>query len=297
MRLGERLGLDTGPELATLYDVSMLTYVGCPVYGNEAALLFGDDIDFRAGTYDVDLARFRHALHAPPRRSGNVGARTGWQAGDAAHGHRRTAAWSSRWRTTARPRGCWPTSSGSPPTCGPASSSLVRAMGREGGARTVSPGEQLSLAARISHVADACEVLERTVGLESGRRGDPRRAAAPTSTRSRRRARERRRGICSTASPSDSVDELLELEPIERPPLTDEELDRALEAIGDFCDLRSPCFAGHARGTADLAAAAAAAVLQLSPAPSRRCCGAPRIVHDVGRFGVPGNVLGQARPA
>ena len=47
MRLGERLGLDT-KELATLYDVSILTYVGCPVYGNEAALLFGDDIDFRA---------------------------------------------------------------------------------------------------------------------------------------------------------------------------------------------------------------------------------------------------------
>src|SRR6478736_2344139 len=53
MRLGERLALDTG-QLATLYDVSMLTYVGCPVYGNEAALLFGDDIDFRAGTYSVD---------------------------------------------------------------------------------------------------------------------------------------------------------------------------------------------------------------------------------------------------
>ena len=57
MRLGERLGLDTG-ELATLYDVSLLTYVGCPVYGNEAAMLFGDDIDFRAGTYGVDLASF-----------------------------------------------------------------------------------------------------------------------------------------------------------------------------------------------------------------------------------------------
>lgn len=55
MRLGQRLGL--GPaDLATLYDVSLLTYVGCPVYGNEAAVLFGDDIDFRAHTYDVDLA-------------------------------------------------------------------------------------------------------------------------------------------------------------------------------------------------------------------------------------------------
>ncbi len=54
MRLGERLGLGR-PELATLYDVSILTYVGCPIFGNEAALLFGDDIDFRAHTYDVDF--------------------------------------------------------------------------------------------------------------------------------------------------------------------------------------------------------------------------------------------------
>ncbi len=47
MRLGDRLGLDDA-DLAALYDVSILTYVGCPVYGNEAAALFGDDIDFRA---------------------------------------------------------------------------------------------------------------------------------------------------------------------------------------------------------------------------------------------------------
>ena len=55
MRLGHRLGL--GPEdLATLFDASVLTYVGCPVYGNEAAALFGDDIDFRARAVRVDLA-------------------------------------------------------------------------------------------------------------------------------------------------------------------------------------------------------------------------------------------------
>src|ERR1700692_1646072 len=34
MRLGDRLGLERA-ELADLYDVSILTYVGCPVHGNE----------------------------------------------------------------------------------------------------------------------------------------------------------------------------------------------------------------------------------------------------------------------
>ena len=57
MRLGERLGLDDA-ELAVLYDVSILTYVGCPVYGDESAALFGDDIDFRSRAVQVDLAGF-----------------------------------------------------------------------------------------------------------------------------------------------------------------------------------------------------------------------------------------------
>jgi hypothetical protein len=55
LRLGARLGL-TDAQLATLYDVSILTYVGCPTYGNEAATLFGDDIDFRANALLHDLA-------------------------------------------------------------------------------------------------------------------------------------------------------------------------------------------------------------------------------------------------
>src|SRR5438874_10894355 len=53
--IGDRLGLSTN-ELATVYDVSILTYVGCPTFGNEAATLFGDDIDFRANAVHVDLA-------------------------------------------------------------------------------------------------------------------------------------------------------------------------------------------------------------------------------------------------
>jgi HD-GYP domain-containing protein (c-di-GMP phosphodiesterase class II) len=85
-----------------------------------------------------------------------------------------------------------------------------------------------------------------------------------------------------------TVDELLESEPIERPPLTDEQLDAVLEAIGDFCDLRCPFFAGHSGATAELAEGAAAN-LHLTAAETtllRRAA----LVHDVGSFGVPGSV-------
>ena len=71
MRLGDRLGLDSS-QLAVLYDVSLLTYVGCPVYGNEAALVFGDDIDFRSGTYDVDLMS-RHGMRYMLSHAGEGG--------------------------------------------------------------------------------------------------------------------------------------------------------------------------------------------------------------------------------
>ncbi len=75
---------------------------------------------------------------------------------------------------------------------------------------------------------------------------------------------------------------------MERPRLTDAELDQALEAIGDFCDLRCPFFAGHARGTAGLAHAAAT-LLHLPQTEvdlTRRAA----LVHDVGRFGVPASL-------
>jgi HD-GYP domain-containing protein (c-di-GMP phosphodiesterase class II) len=86
----------------------------------------------------------------------------------------------------------------------------------------------------------------------------------------------------------DTIDEILDAEPIERPPLTDDELDQVLEAIGDFCDLRCPYFAGHSRGTAELVAAAAP-LLHLPPAEATLARRAA-LVHDVGRFGVPGSV-------
>ncbi len=65
---------------------------------------------------------------------------------------------------------------------------------------------------------------------------------------------------------------------------SEDELDLALEAIGDFCGLRCPFFAGHARGTADLVAAASQLVQMLAPEATlaRRAA----LVHDVGRFGV-----------
>jgi len=284
MRIGGRLGLDPH-ELSTLYDVSILTYVGCPVYGNEAATVFGDDIDFRARAVEVDLAGFP-AMVFMLRRAG---------AGTSAFNRARQAA--GIMATGGRAVVEQMTNHCS------AAGELADRLGLSAGVRAGIEqsyarwdgqgvpadlaGDALSLPARIAHVAEACEVFQRTAGVEqavemvrsrSGTHFDP--------------------GIAAAVEPDpmalfegledDTVDEILEAEPIERPPLADDELDRVLDAIGDFCDLRCPYFAGHSRGTAELVVTATA-LLHLPPAETTLARRAA-VIHDVGRFGVPGSV-------
>jgi HD-GYP domain-containing protein (c-di-GMP phosphodiesterase class II) len=290
MRLGGRLGLGSD-ELATLYDVSILTYVGCPVYGNEAATIFGDDIGFRAGAVEIDLAGFP-AMVFMLRRAG---------FGTSAFNRARQAvgimATGGREVVQQMANHC------------SAAGELADRLGLGAGVRAGIEqsyarwdgkgvpgdlaGEALALSARISHVAEACEVFHRTGGVEqavdmvhsrSGTHFDPDIAAAV----------EPDPEALFDGLDDDTVDEVLDAEPVPRPPLTDDELDQVLEAIGDFCDLRCPYFAGHSRGTADLVAAAAAS-LHLPPAEATLARRAA-LVHDVGRFGVPGSVWDKPGP-
>jgi HD-GYP domain-containing protein (c-di-GMP phosphodiesterase class II) len=290
MRLGQRLGLDAA-QLATLYDVSILTYVGCPVYGNEAATVFGDDIDFRAHAAEVDLAGFPAMVFMLRRAGFGTSAfnRARQAAGIMASGGRAVVEQmanhcsaagelADRLHLTADVRAG-------------VEQSYARWDGK--GVPAHLAGDRLSLAARVSHVAEACEVFERTAGVDaavamvrarSGTHFDPAVAAAV----------EPDAAALFDGIGDHTVDEILSAEPADRRPLTDEELDQALEAIGDFCDMRCPYFAGHSRGTADLVAGAADC-LHLPAADadlSRRAA----LVHDVGRFGVPASVWDRTGP-
>jgi HD-GYP domain-containing protein (c-di-GMP phosphodiesterase class II) len=290
MRIGERLGLNT-TELATLYDVSILTYVGCPVYGNEAATVFGDDIDFRAHAVEVDLAGFpamlfmlRRAGHGTSafnraRQAGLLMASRGRNVVEQMANHCSAAGlFADRLGLGAGVR-----------------AGIEQAYARWDGRGVPDDlaGTELSLAARIAHVAEACEVFQRTAGAEaavevvrsrSGSHFDPTIAQAVSVD-----AASLFRDLTD-----DSAEEILDAEPIERPNLSEIELDEALEAIGDFCDLRCPYFAGHARGTADLAKTAAEAMNL--PSADTRLLYRAALVHDVGRFGVPAAVWDKSGP-
>jgi HD-GYP domain-containing protein (c-di-GMP phosphodiesterase class II) len=290
MRLGERLGL-SDEELATLYDVSILTYVGCPVFGNEAATIFGDDIAFRAAATEVDLNRRRGGMFMM-RRAGH-----GTSTFNRARQTARLMVTGGREVVEQMAAHC--AAAGEladriglePPVRTGVEQSYARWDG-EGVPQGLS-GEELSLAARIAHVAEACEVFLRTydadaaldmVTARTGTHFDPTVAGAVAPA-----ASELFAGLGD-----DPYDDVLVADPMKRPALTDDGLDLVLAAIGDFCDLRSPCFAGHSRATADLVDGAAEA-LQI-PAEERRMLRRAASVHDIGRFGVPGTIWNKPGP-
>lgn len=290
LRIGDRLGLDAD-ALATLYDVSILTYVGCPVYGNEAALLFGDDIDFRAGAVEVDLAGFPAMVFMLRRAGGGTSAfnRARQAAAIMASGGRQMVEQMAGHCSAA---GAFAHRLGLPDDVRVGvEQAYARWDGR--GFPDDLAGDAVSLAARISHVAEACEVFHRTAGTEAAidvvhaRRGthfDPTIADLVAT---------------DPASLFDdldrnTVDEVVAAEPSGRRALSDDELDDALGAIGDFCDLRCSFFAGQSCSTADLVRGAAAQV-QMPEADARLATRAA-LVHDVGRFGVPGTIWGKPGP-
>ena len=290
MRVGERLGLDT-TDLATLYDVSLLTYVGCQTYGNEAATLFGDDIDFRAQAIQTDLAGM------PGRKL--MMSRAGYGTNPLNRARRTVQLMATNGRGVLEQMANHCSAAGElADRLGlghGVSDGVAQAYARWDGNGVPADlrGEDLALSARISHVGAACEVFLRSGGADAavdmvrartGSHFDPQIAAAVVADAA----------TCFQDIDENTVDEVLDAEPIERPPLSDAQLDAALEAIGDFCDLRHPCFAGHSRGTAELAAAAAGSmhVAAGDVALLRRAA----LVHDVGTFGVPGGVWDKPGP-
>lgn len=290
MRLGERLGL-TDAELATLYDVSILTYVGCPVYGNEAANVFGDDIEFRSAAVEVDLSR-RGGSMFMLRRAGH---------GTSTFNRMRQMAG----LMTTNGRAVVEQMAAHCAAAGQLADRLglepsVRAGIEQSYARWDGEGvpqglaaDELTLSARIAHVAEACEVFLRAydadatldvVRARAGTHFDPTVAAAVTQA-----ADDLFAGLGEH-----TYDHLLAADPIGRPAMTEEELDDVLAAIGDFCDMRSPCFAGHSRATGELVDSAAEA-LQI-PTEERRLLRRAGHVHDIGRSGVPGTIWDKPGP-
>ncbi|MDP9181794.1 MAG: HD domain-containing protein [Actinomycetota bacterium] len=155
-------------------------------------------------------------------------------------------------------------------------------------------GEELMLSIRIGNLANQVEVVAREQGVEASRRMakafagsqfDPRVCEAWCD-----RAEELLKGLDEVSSWQDVV----AAAPRGQQMLTEQELDDALELLGDFADLKSPWFTGHSRSVSALAAAAArkAGMPEKDVTTLRRAA----LVHDIGRAGVPNSIWDKPGP-
>ncbi|HWH45970.1 MAG TPA: HD domain-containing phosphohydrolase [Thermoleophilaceae bacterium] len=290
LRIGERTGLE--PERrSALFHVGMLSFVGCTVDGGELADLFGDDIAFRAATYDVDTAgipmlgfllRQAAAGGPPAQRARALAALVATGPGRiqrAMLAHcQATGGLAERFGLGGEVR-----------------RALQHAFARWDG-KGLPPEasrDAIEPLARIVHIAEITEVAHRSGGTEavaevarerSGRQFDPDLAAELAKA-----GDELFAGLDELDWPA-----LIESEPGLRDRLPADRLDDALEAIADFCDLRSLQFAGHSRSVADLASAAAltSGLGEGESATVRRAA----LLQDLGRAGVSATIWDKPGP-
>lgn len=281
-RLGEHVGL-RDDDRADLYYIAVLSWVGCVADTPEVAAWFGDDIAFRRDSFRVDFAglpalafMLRHVgagrpvlrrvgLGAALLATGAAGVQTGLLSHCAS-----TSALAQR--LGLGPRVC---------------DSLRQFFTRWDGHGTPAGigGEEIRFPVRLFHLADTVEVFHRLGGVDAavecalaGRGGtfDPRLVDAFCGVAGE---------IVEGSAEEPDLHETITVDPRLQQRLVGPALDEALEAVGDFTDLRSTFRAGHSRAVARLAGRAA----EISGLPATEVDTVRRagFVHDVGLHGSP----------
>jgi HD-GYP domain-containing protein (c-di-GMP phosphodiesterase class II) len=289
--LADELGLDD-EQRATTYYANLVLWIGCNADSHEFSRWFGDDLATRAGSYELDWSGLPYLGYllrraAAPGRPLNARGRAVLallltpRARMAAliHSHCLSARLMSD-------------RVGLPAAVGEAvAAGFERYDG--GGLPRGLRGEEIPLATRVVQLADTAEVHLSRYGVSgalamararSGTQFDPALVEALGRCRDRLRA----------VQEEDAWSRALALAPDHDALLDGEELDRTLEAMGDFADLKCPSTIGHSRAVAALAEAAGRH-LGLPEDDVRRLRRAG-LVHDLGRMGVPNTIWERATP-
>jgi HD-GYP domain-containing protein (c-di-GMP phosphodiesterase class II) len=291
-RLGDRIGIEP-EQRGALYYVLTLAWVGCVADTPDVAAVFGDDIAFRHDYYQIDLAglpmlgfMLRHVgAGSPPLHRLRLGANL-----IVSGGKKIERGLMSHCLTTARMAERLGLDDDA--VCQPLQQVFARWDGK--GVPAKVGGTDIALSMRLFHLADTVEVHHRVDGVN----------AAVEVARSRRGKHfdpDVVDAFCAgpaevLGDPADEPDwrALVDDEPALQQRLTEMELDRALEAIADFTDLRSAPRSGHSRGVAELAARAAAE--RRLPEADVTAVRRAGLVHDIGLHGVPATVLDKPGP-
>jgi HD-GYP domain-containing protein (c-di-GMP phosphodiesterase class II) len=149
-------------------------------------------------------------------------------------------------------------------------------------------GEEIVAASRLINLADVVEVFRRTGGVEAAIAIARERSGTQFDPELVEIFCEQAPMLLAELDTAASWDQVIAAEPSLAGAVSDEDLDVALAAIGDFSDLKSPWTIGHSRGVAELAAEAArGSGLPPSDVTELRRAG---LVHDIGRLGVSNGV-------
>ncbi|GAA1873057.1 HD domain-containing protein [Paeniglutamicibacter psychrophenolicus] len=285
-KLGERTGL--GPaDRADLYYVALLGWVGCIADSPESSRRFGDDIAYRAGVFDVDMAPLPFLGYL--LRTAGTGApaarRLGTRAALLATG---AAGVKSSLRTHCLVAAEFAGRLGlGPGVSGPLQQVFARWDGH--GLPAGLGGSRIAVATRLWQLCDVLEVHHRRGGTaaalavaeaRSGTQFDPELVAA-----FRRDAEE----LFAELPAGSAFEALIDAEPGLHREVTGAELDPVLGVLADYADLKAPRLRGHSRAVARLAAAAARR-LGLED-EQVRLLGRAALLHDLGRTGIPNAIL------
>jgi HD-GYP domain-containing protein (c-di-GMP phosphodiesterase class II) len=152
----------------------------------------------------------------------------------------------------------------------------------------------VSVPARVVAVSEVAEIFVRLDGVDAARAVVSERAGAAFDPAIADCFARHAEDILGALDRDDLWAEMLATEPGAPARLEPDELERALLAVADFADLKSPYTIGHSRGVGELARAAGAAA-DLDEADRRRLMLAG-LVHDLGRVGVSARVWGKEAP-
>jgi HD-GYP domain-containing protein (c-di-GMP phosphodiesterase class II) len=145
-------------------------------------------------------------------------------------------------------------------------------------------GVEITLPARLVHLAAPIEVFARHHGIAGAREAARRRRGADFDPTVVDLFCQHAEQILDDLDAASEWDAILDAEPRLANRIGGADLDAVLEAIADLADLKSPQFAGHSRGVANLAARAAR--LWRLPDTDVDTVRRAGLLHDLGRLGV-----------
>ncbi len=291
LRLAERLGLDD-QERAVVYYVALLISVGCHSDAHEQAKWFGDDIALKSRKYDNEFRSVRGAAstmrmlgsgHSPLHRF-----RIGMEF--ALVGHRDLDGMIAQHAQLAR---ALAEQLGLPDAVLSALSASYETWDGRGWPGALK-GKQIPIAARIAQIAEFAEVAYRVGGAPAVRALALRRSAKQFDPQIAHLLSTDAVTILEGLDEIATWDLVISSEPALTPVLAGEELDRALLAIANFVDLKSPYTLGHAAAVADLVRAAGRD-LGLPDGDVQTLYRAG-IVHDLGRLGISNSIWDKRGP-